>query len=150
MAAKLKVFTWSDGFHAYTVATTSRAKALAEWGVTRDLFKDGDAVEIASGADHDAALAKPGETIRRGLSVDVGKVALVTKAKPPSKGEVERVAKLERDLAALADAHEAAVAKLDDRRARLEDEAAAVEADYRARSEATAKDLETARRKLRD
>lgn len=27
--AKLKVFTWSDGFHAYTVATTSRARALA-------------------------------------------------------------------------------------------------------------------------
>ncbi len=27
--AKLKVFTWSDGFHAFTVATTSRPRALA-------------------------------------------------------------------------------------------------------------------------
>ena len=49
MAAKLKVWRWSDGSHADTVATTSRAKALAAWGVTRDLFKDGDAREITEG-----------------------------------------------------------------------------------------------------
>ena len=28
MARAPKVFTWSDGFHRYTVAATSRAKAL--------------------------------------------------------------------------------------------------------------------------
>ncbi len=56
----------SDGFHAYTVATTSRAKALAAWGVTRDLFKDRDAAELTTGADYDTALAQPGETVRRG------------------------------------------------------------------------------------
>ena len=43
MAAKLKVFRYSDGFHAWTVAASSRPKALAAWGVKRDLFKDGSA-----------------------------------------------------------------------------------------------------------
>jgi len=28
-----RVFTWSDGLHAYTVAVSSKAKALAAWGV---------------------------------------------------------------------------------------------------------------------
>ena len=35
MAAKLKVFRYADGFHSWTVAASSRAKALAAWGVTR-------------------------------------------------------------------------------------------------------------------
>lgn len=39
MAQKLKVFTWSDGFHAHTVAVSSRPKALAAWGVSQDIFK---------------------------------------------------------------------------------------------------------------
>lgn len=147
--AKLKVFTWSDGFHAYTVATTSRAKALAEWGVARDLFKDGDASEIVSGADHDAALAKPGETIRRGLGVDVGKTSSVLKPKSPDMAAVKRVAELERELAASTVAHDAALAKLDDRRRRLEEDAADLDRDFRARSEAAAKALRAARRKLR-
>ena len=73
MAAKLKVFTWSDGFHAFTVAASSRPKALEAWGATQDLFKTGLAHEVEEGADRDAALASPGAVISRGLSVDVGK-----------------------------------------------------------------------------
>ena len=145
--AKLKVFTWSDGFHAYTVATTSRAKALTAWGVARDLFKDGDAREITDGADHDAALAQPGETVRRGLSVDVGKVSRVAKPKPPNKADVERVAALERELDALRAAHDAAAAELADRRRRLEDEAASLDRDFDERSKALSKRLDGARHK---
>lgn len=148
--AKLKVFTWSDGFHAYTVATTSRAKALAAWGVTRDLFKDGDAAELTTGADYDTALAQPGETVRRGLSVDVGKVSSVKKPKASSKTDLARVAKLEQELADLAAAHEADMAELDDRRRRLEQETADLERDFNDRSTATSKALEAARRQLRD
>ena len=148
--AKLKVFTWSDGFHAYTVATTSRAKALAAWGVTRDLFKDGDASELSAGVDRDAALAQPGETIRRGLSVDVGKVSPVKRPKTPSRTDLARVAKLERELADLTAGHRTAVAELDERRARLEREAAELDRDFRGRSAAASKALEAARRKLRD
>ena len=53
MAARLKVFTWSDGFHAFTVAASSRPKALAAWGVGQDLFKSGLARQIEQGPDHD-------------------------------------------------------------------------------------------------
>ena len=64
MARKPRVFTWSDGLHAYTVATTGKARALEAWDVARDLFKDGEAQEIFDGPDHAAALKKPGRSIR--------------------------------------------------------------------------------------
>ena len=88
MARKLKVFCYSDGFHSWTVAAPSRAKALEAWGVKRDLFKDGSAREIDVGPDREAALASPGELIERGLSVDIGQVertaAPKARTKPPS------------------------------------------------------------------
>jgi hypothetical protein len=59
MARKLKVFSWSDGLHDYTVAASSRAKALEAWDVGRDLFKDGTAREVSEGEARDAALAEP-------------------------------------------------------------------------------------------
>ncbi|WP_172263760.1 hypothetical protein [Caulobacter sp. RHG1] len=65
MARALKVFTWSDGFHRYTVATTSRVKALAAWETDRDLFKEGVASEASDAPDAKAALAAPGSVIRR-------------------------------------------------------------------------------------
>lgn len=148
MAAKLKVFTWSDGFHAYTVAATSRAKALAAWGVTRDLFKDGDASEIASGADHDAALADPGETIKRGLNVDIGKIRTVAKQAAPKTVDVKRVAALEREVAALEAEHETAVAKLMRERERLDEDETAMRADFEARLEDAHARLKAARKKL--
>ena len=148
MAAKLKVFTWSDGFHAYTVATTSRAKALSAWGVTRDLFKDGDAREITGGPDHDAALATPGDTVKRGLTVDIGKVKPVAKLKAPSKADQERVAALERELASLKADHEAAAAALAQRRARLDQDEEVLERDHAKSLRDLQARLEAARRKL--
>ena len=147
--AKPKVFTWSDGFHAYTVAVTSRAKALAAWGVARDLFEDGEAKEITQGADHDAALAAPGETIRRGLSVDVGKVSPVAKPKPAKAADVERVAALELELDDLRAAHDAAAARFEAERKRLADEEAASDASFETRSETLSKRLAAARKRLR-
>ena len=114
MAAKLKVFTWSDGFHAYTVATSSRAKALAAWGVTRDLFKDGDATESLDGVDHDAALASPGEIIKRGLAVDVGLAVPMPRAKAPKapdKAALARLAALEGEMKELEDTRAAEIAE---------------------------------------
>ncbi len=104
MARKLKVFCWSDGFHAFTVAAPSRKAALQAWGFERDLFKDGSAREVDQGPDHDAALARPGELIERGLSVDVGKAAPVSnrrKPKGPSAADRKRVAALEARLETL-------------------------------------------------
>lgn len=119
MAAKLKVFTWSDGFHAFTVAASSRPKALGAWGVEQDLFKTGLAHEVDDGADRDAALASPGAVISRGLTVDVGK-ATKRKAKPDNARARAKLAALEAELETL-DADQAAeVQALEDRQAKLD------------------------------
>ena len=132
MAAKLKVFRYADGFHSWTVAASSRAKALSAWGVKRDLFKDGSAEEIDSGPDHDAALEAPGELIERGLAVDIGEV---TKAAPPrqktdagAEKAKAKVKALEAELEALDQAQAVEVEALETRRAELEAEARKIEA----------------------
>ncbi len=88
MAKRLKVFTWSDGFHAFTVAVSSRPKALEAWGSKQDLFATGLASELSGGPDYEAALAAPGQVIERGLAIDVGKIRKADgpkKAAGPSK-----------------------------------------------------------------
>ena len=158
MAARLKVFTWSDGFHRYTVATSSRAKALETWGFRRDLFKTGDAQEISSGDDYDEAIAHPGVSVERGLSIDTGKIRLKTpeRARPrpapkpagPSARDLERVARLEAELEALDRDLENARADLDRRRQALEAQFAKAQADFKARRRALTAKLDAARRKI--
>lgn len=154
MARKLKVFCYSDGFHSWTVAASSRAKALEAWGVKRDLFKDGSAREIQIGPDREAALAAPGELIERGLSVDVGEVAR-TKApkaktkKPASDARAKaRVEALEAELAALDEAQAGETAELESEREALERRATALaKRQAKARADLKAK-LKAARAKL--
>lgn len=119
MALRLKVFTWSDGFHAFTVAASSRPKALEAWGVGQDIFKSGLAREVQDGPDHAAALKTPGEVIERGLAVDVGKAAPARKPRGPSKAAREKVAQLETALAELDQRHDDEAATLDKRIAAL-------------------------------
>ncbi len=150
MARKPKVFVWSDGFHAWTVAASSRAKAAEAWGFERDPFLGGAAREIADGEDYAAALAEPGVPIKRGLAVDIGQVERAPRPKPgkrakptrPSKADRERVDSLETELAALdqEDANDAAA--LDRRRAALDREAVELE-----RARATARAVLRARLK---
>ena len=154
MARKLKVFCYSDGFHSWTVAASSRAKALEAWGVKRDLFKDGSAREIQIGPDREAALAAPGELIERGLSVDVGEVARTNapkaKAKKPASDAraKARVEDLESELAALDEAQAAETADLESEREALERKAAALaKRQAKARADLKAK-LKAARAKL--
>jgi hypothetical protein len=144
MAAKLKVFTWSDGFHAFTVATSSRPKALEAWGIDQDLFKTGLAHEIKDGADRDAALASPGAVISRGLSVDVGK-AEKRKPKPPNARAEAKLKALEVELETL-DAEQAeAVQALDDRQAALDDDRSKLAKDHDEARKALLAKLRTAR-----
>lgn len=82
MAPRLKVFQWSDGFHAFTVAASSRPKALAAWGVSQDLFATGLAKQIDEGPDFDAAIKSPGQVIERGLTIDVGQTSTRPAARP--------------------------------------------------------------------
>ena len=86
MAPRLKVFSWSDGFHSWTVATSSRPKALDAWAVEQDLFKSGLAHEITDGPEHEAALAKPGTVIKTGMAIDPGKI----EAQKPNPGQARR------------------------------------------------------------
>lgn len=122
--SRLKVFSWSDGFHAFTVAASSRPKALAAWGMSRDIFKDGLAHEIKSGSDYNAAVAAPGEVIQRGEAIakgELGKRPKTRKAAAPSVAEKKRKA-LEVQVEALDEEWKAAQSDLDAREAALADE----------------------------
>ncbi len=152
MARAPKVFTWSDGFHRYTVAATSRAKALAAWETDRDLFKEGVAREAPETSDAKAALAAPGAVIRRaegGLPAEVAKLPKAKAApKKADKAEVERKRKLAEAETALerAEAEQRdAAADLERRRRDLDAEAAALSDSWMRRRTG----LEQAIRRLR-
>lgn len=141
--AKLKVFTWSDGFHAYTVAETSRPKALAAWGFTRDLFKEGAAHEDPDAPDAEAALAAPGKVIERGLTVDVGTVARVQRPAVDRKAAArkKRLTEMKAELKALEEAQAL-------ERKALDDEIRALEARRSALSEAQDKTRDRLRARI--
>ncbi len=148
--ARLKVFTWSDGFHAFSIAASSKPKALQAWGIGSDIFKTGLASEITSGPDHDAALASPGEVIERGLAIDAGKIARSStpKAKPASNKARQAVKALETDLENLDRDQAAESADLDARRAALEAQAASLAAAQKKTRQALTARLKAARAKL--
>ena len=132
MARAPKVFTWSDGFHRYTVAATSRVKALAAWETDRDLFKEGVAEENPDAPDAKAALAAPGAVIRRaegGLKSAVDKLP-----RPKKKVDSGAEAKRRKALAEAETALEAAKAEQSDAEAELEGRRRALEAEARALS----------------
>lgn len=153
MARAPKVFTWSDGFHRYTVAATSRAKALAAWETDRDLFKEGVAAEAPDAPDAKAALAAPGAVIRR---AEGGLRAAVDKLPKPKPETIDKAAETKREqaLAAAEAALEAAEseqrdaeADLERRRRALDDEAAALERSWTARRARLRKTVEGSRRR---
>ena len=61
----IKVFTANLGFYQTAVATRSRKMALAHWGVTRDLFREGTAKETNEPKAVEAAMRKVGMVVRR-------------------------------------------------------------------------------------
>ena len=130
MAPRLKVFEWSDGFHRFTVAAASRPKALAAWGIQQDIFASGLAREAPEPEDAEAARARPGEVVERGLTVDVGKAgpraARVTARKGPTAAEKRRVERLADEMEALerayADSAEAVRAEMRSLEARAVEE----------------------------
>lgn len=152
MARAPKVFTWSDGFHRYTVAATSRAKALAAWETDRDLFKEGVADEAPDAPDAKAALAAPGAVIRRaegGLKSAVEKLPKPKIKKVNAAAETKRKQALAEAEAAL-EAAEAeqrdAEADLEKRRRDLDAEAAALNDSWTRRRARLTKAIERLRR----
>lgn len=151
MAPRLKVFTWSNGFHAYTVATSSRPKALEAWGSGQDLFANGLARELEDGPDFEAAMASPGEVIERGEAVDVSKLAKIPKqkstSKKPDEAQRKKVAAREADLERLDRETADSLAEIDRRLAELADERRAREAGANADRGKLVKALKAARTK---
>ena len=147
MGARLKVFTWSDGFHAFTVATSSRPKALEAWGSKQDLFATGLASQLSGGPDYEAALASPGEVIERGLAIDVGKIGKAKPAKPrgPSKAKAAKIEKLTAALADLDERHQAVTADFEDQQAALNQARQEAEATYETDRKALSADLKKAK-----
>lgn len=64
---KIKVFTANLGFYETAVAARSQKMALAHWGVTRDLFREGSAKESNDPRAIEAAMQKVGLVYRRPL-----------------------------------------------------------------------------------
>lgn len=62
---KIKVFTANLGFYETAVAARSQKMALAHWGVTRDLFREGSAKETHDPRAVEAATRKVGMVVRR-------------------------------------------------------------------------------------
>ena len=147
MAPRLKVFTWSDGFHAFTVATSSRPKALEAWGSKQDLFATGLASQLTGGPDYDAALASPGEVVERGLAINVGKIGKAKPAKPrgPSKAKAAKIEKLKTALADLDERRQAEMADFEKQQAALSQARQEAEATYEADRKSLAADLKKAK-----
>ena len=155
MAPRLKVFVTSDGLTDYVVAVSSKAKALAAWGVRQDLFKEGRAHEIDDPGLVKAATARPGEVLRRaaGTRGDLAKLKpakAARRAKPagPSKAALKKVADLEARLAALEPAHRAALAELEARKAALDRQIAKLRARQNLERERLGVALSAAKRAL--
>lgn len=130
MTQRLKVFVTSDGLTDYVVATSSRAKALSAWGAHQDLFKTGGAHESDDPALVAMTAASPGVVLRRPADSKAALAKTPKRAKPkgPSKAALQKVARLEQELAveiAGYDAErtriDAAQVELDARRSGLED-----------------------------
>jgi hypothetical protein len=135
--ARLKVFVTSDGLTDYVVATSSKAKALAAWGLRQDVFKEGAAHETDDPALVKAALAQPGEVLRKPAGTRE-KLARLKPAKPakatgPSKAQLKRVATLEKQLADLDADHDNAAAAMERARADLDAREEALHARHEAR-----------------
>ena len=164
MAARLKVFSTSNGLTVSAVAVSSKAKALEAWGTKADLFKEGLATETADPALVEAALAKPGEVVTRSaLSAGVVEAALLALPKTKKAGKaakpaerrgpppalVERVRRLEARMAELEGRRDDEKAEFAARRAALEAQEAEAKAAHKRKKRELEAELETARAAVR-
>jgi colicin import membrane protein len=62
---RIRVYTAPLGFYETAVAARSQKLALAHWGVTRDLFREGTAKETTELKAVEAAMRKVGLVVRR-------------------------------------------------------------------------------------
>ncbi|WP_269716690.1 hypothetical protein [Caulobacter sp. NIBR2454] len=152
--ARLKTFITSDGLTDFVVATTSRPKALAAWGVHQDLFKQGAARETDDAALKKAAEKTPEVVLERPAGGRKGPIQVPKEAPPPKPSKAKEAARLE--LTALKAKQEALVAEeaeaqaaLAKRRAALDKEAEELTKQFEARKDELGRQLAEARLKAR-
>jgi hypothetical protein len=128
VARKLKVFQAQFGFYDTVVAVPSQAAALRAWGTRQNLFANGEAKVATDEAAVKAALARPGETLRRAVGTkdpfalqpgSLPKVPDAPKTKATKKPSVApRLAAEQKPSAdrSKLDAAKAALHKVDERR----------------------------------
>jgi hypothetical protein len=165
--ANLKVFHSRLGFFETVVAAPSQAAALRAWGVHQNLFSEGEARVSLDAAANKAALARPGEPLRRPVGTDVA-FSLQPEALPPiprKRGKNDKGIRLRPSSRPKPDRRDLdrAKAKLDDleaerqneetrfeqRQAALDEEKARAEARYAQRCKAANEALATATRDYR-
>ena len=148
MAPRLKVFEWSDGFHRFTVATSSRPKALEAWGIQQDIFASGLAREAPEAEDGEAARARPETVIERGLTVDVGLAGLLRPKKArrgPTLAQKRRVDQLVGQIKDLEQSHAEASGLLEEEVQALRVQREEAQQNFRETRDRLARELEAAR-----
>ncbi len=150
MAPRLKVFEWSDGFHRFTVAASSRPKALAAWGIQQDIFASGLAREAVETEDEAAARARPGTVIERSLAVDLARIGSRQARRPtpagPSPAQIRWIEALADALQDLVKSHAGTCARLEEEGRRIEAEREAAEQGFRKKKAELVGKLEAARK----
>ncbi|HEX8232504.1 MAG TPA: hypothetical protein VF559_04045 [Caulobacteraceae bacterium] len=150
--ARLKVFASRQGFFDTVVAAPSQAAALEAWGTHQNLFAQGVARVTDEPEAVEAALARPGQVLRRavgsgeGFTVEGGEITLPELPNPPaakSRGKAAAApAKPAPDRGKL-DAAEAALTRAEAQHAR---EAAGLERER----ERLAREMEGVERRMRE
>ena len=93
--ARLKVFTTMQGFHETAVAASSQAQALEAWGTRQNLFAEGLARVTTEAAVVAAAMAHPGQVVRRPAQSAADLKAAMDAPKPAraAKAKLETLAR---------------------------------------------------------
>lgn len=165
---RLKVFQAQLGFYELVVAVPNQAAALKAWGVRQNSFAEGQAQLAADDAAVSAALAHPGEPLRRALGAKgafgieptglpsisgqkrQGRAARTAARKPdkpkPAPPDRSVLDAAEAALKALDREHQARLDDLERRRRAIEAERADAEEAYSKRREAAASMVKQARR----
>ena len=154
---RLKVYRTTIGFFESVVAAANQRDALNAWGVHQNLFSDGGARVEDDAEAIEAALAAPGQLLRRPTGSKAayaiepempkapsppGRQARIAKAKKPDRRDLDRA---EAALKAVNERHATEAKALHARRSKLEADEASAESRWKNERETAKAALDAAR-----